>query len=261
MFEARAVTLFNNYSYSPQPIVTNVVSSHIFQPCFTILSPPPSGVKCPSMLKFADKKNPHAIFLPPLRFAWLKARGELLYFSPRLCLIFSGRARAGRCERGPVSCRNQSGGCSRFSTQLLASLRPAPLLLFPATEARGSVACPSVILIASGTVATSVGDGLGRLVTGKRKEGAMTPSRVGGVTPLLAPPRGDLPRTPSRTGCQRTAGRLATKRQDAVFARNRCALQHLWQHSQIVTLFTFFFFFWVVGGGSMTAFCPKNDPF
>lgn len=89
-------------------------------------------------------------------------------FSLRLCLIFSGKARAERCERGPVSCRNQSSGCLRFTTQLLASLRPAPLLLFPTTEARGSVACPSVILIASGTVATSVGDELGRLVTEKK---------------------------------------------------------------------------------------------
>lgn len=176
--------------------------------------------------------------------------------SLRLSLIFSGKARAERCERGPVSCRNQSSGCLRFTTRLLASLRPAPLLLFPTTEALRSAACPSMILIASGTVATSVGEELGRLVT-EMKGRSDDPFQSRGRNPFLTPPRGDLPRKPSRTGCQRTAGRLAMKCKDSVFARNRCVLQHLGQHFQIVTIYIF----WAGGGGSMTASCPKNDPF
>lgn len=179
-------------------------------------------------------------------------------FSLRLCLIFSGKVHAKRCKRGhsPVSCWNQSSGCCqrglRFTTQLLASLRLPPLLLFPTKEARTSMACPSMILIASGTAATSVGDELGRLVT-EMKGRSDDPLQSQGRNPFLTPPQSDLPCKPSRTGCQRTAGRLAMQREDSILAQNRCVLQHLWQHFQIFTLF-FGCFRWWLSVPKMTRF-------
>lgn len=99
-----------------------------------------------------------------------KRRQRWCGFLLSLCLIFSSKVHTERCKRGllAVSWTNQSDGfrrhCSRFTTQLLASLRLLPLLLFPTVKSHTSMACPSMILIASGTVATSVGDEIWWLV-------------------------------------------------------------------------------------------------
>lgn len=82
------------------------------------------------------------------------------------CLISSSKDLTERSKRGLLSAyrRNQSDGfhrhCSRFTTRLLASLPLLLLLLllFPTVESHITMACPSMILIAGGTAATSVGD-------------------------------------------------------------------------------------------------------
>lgn len=113
------------------------------------------------------------------------------------CLILSSKVHTERCKRGllSVSWWNQSDGfrrhCSRFTTQLLASLPllPLPLLLFPTVESHTTVACPSMILIASGTVATSVGDEFWWLVM-EMKERSSHHLQSNGRNPFLAPHKG-----------------------------------------------------------------------
>lgn len=89
-----------------------------------------------------------------------------------------------------VSWRNQSLSfrrhCSRFTTRLLASLPLPPLLLFPTVESHTSMAYPSMILIASGTVATSVGDEFWWLVM-EMKGRSSIHSQSNGRNPFLAP--------------------------------------------------------------------------
>jgi len=86
--------------------------------------------------------------------------------------------------------RNQSHGfcrhCSRFTTQLLASLPLLPLLLFLTVESHTAMACPSMILIASGTVATSVGDEFWWLVM-EMKAGSSFGLQCNGRNTFLTP--------------------------------------------------------------------------
>lgn len=111
------------------------------------------------------------------------------------CLISSSKVHTERCKRGllSVSWRNQSDGfrrhCSRFTTQLLASLPLPPLLLFPTVESHTTMACPSMILIASGTVATSVGDEFWWLVM-EMKRRSSNHLQSNGRNPFLAPHKG-----------------------------------------------------------------------
>lgn len=96
-------------------------------------------------------------------------------------------------EACTVSRRNQSGDfrrhCSKFTTQLLASLPLLPLLLFPTVESHTTMACPSMILIASGTMATSVGDELWWLVM-EMKGSSSNHLQSNGRNPFLAPHKG-----------------------------------------------------------------------
>lgn len=91
----------------------------------------------------------------------------MMLFLAVCCLISSSKDLTERSKRGLLSAsrRNQSDGfhrhCSRFTTRLLASLPLLLLLLlllFPTVESHITMACPSMILIAGGTAATSVGD-------------------------------------------------------------------------------------------------------
>lgn len=119
----------------------------------------------------------------------------MLFLPLSPCLIPCSKVRAERCKRGPlsVSWRNQSDGfrrhCSRFTTRLLASLPLLPLLLFPTVESHTTVACPSMILIASGTVATSVGDEFWWLVM-EMKGRSSHHLQSNGRNPFLAPHKG-----------------------------------------------------------------------
>lgn len=114
---------------------------------------------------------------------------------PSSRLIFSSKAQTETCKRGllSVSWRNQRDGfcrhCSRFTTQLLASLSLLPLLLFPTVESHTTMACPSMILIASGTVATSVGDEFWWLVM-EMKGRSSIHLQSNGRNPFLAPHKG-----------------------------------------------------------------------
>lgn len=135
---------------------------------------------------------------------------------------------------------NQSDGfrrrCSRFTTQLLASLWLPLLPLFPTVESHTSMACPSMILIASGTVATSVGDELWWLVM-KMKSRSGDPLLSNGRNPFLAPPWIDSPCKPPRTGSRGVCG---MEHRVSVGAPNTCcaAWKQLWQHQQIFCLFS-----------------------
>lgn len=110
-------------------------------------------------------------------------------------LIFCSNAQTETCKRGPlrVSWRNQRDGfcrhCSRFTTQLLASLPLLPVLLFPTVESHTTMACPSMILIASGTVATSVGDEFWWLVM-EMKGKSNIHLQSNGRNPSLVPHKG-----------------------------------------------------------------------
>lgn len=110
-------------------------------------------------------------------------------------LIFCSNAQTETCKRGPlrVSWRNQRDcfcrHCSRFTTQLLASLPLLLVLLFPTVESHTTMACPSMILIASGTVATSVGDEFWWLVM-EMKGKSNIHLQSNGRNPSLVPHKG-----------------------------------------------------------------------
>lgn len=63
--------LCNKYSSSPQPIVTNVVSSHIFHDCFTILFPP-LWCEMPKQVEICWQEKPARHFPPAAVFPVIK---------------------------------------------------------------------------------------------------------------------------------------------------------------------------------------------
>lgn len=150
---------------------------------------------------------------------------------PSAGLIFSSKVHTETCKRGLlcVSWRNQSNGfcrhCSRFTTQLSASLPLLLLLLlFPTVESQTTMACPSMILIASGTVATSVGDEFWWLVM-EIKGRSSIHLQSNGRNPFLAPPWRDLPCKPSWTGCRLLSGSLQDAERRLYLCTNRCRLK------------------------------------
>lgn len=148
---------------------------------------------------------------------------------------------------GPVSCRNQSSGCLRFTARLLASLRPAPLLLFPATEGAQERGASQRDFNCRWDRGHFSGRGVGTACYGnERKERRHLPES--GAWPF--------PRTSTRwfTMQSRPEQVVSTPQAGSRWsAWKMCAAA-----SGTLPDSHYLHFF---GGGSVTASCPKNDPF